>query len=196
MRASSVFSQPSRPVQPRITLRCRGRKAAIATVLSIGATLTLSGCSEPVEVAPAENAADARCSQVMITLPQEISGQPKRKTTSQSTAAWGSPASAILKCGEIAPAVTSDRCSTLDEVDWTARENNDGTWTIATYGREPYITITIDTARISSSDVAVAVSDAVKNNKATKRCTSARDLNLEAPEDADEDVVSEGKKNG
>lgn len=192
MRATSVFRQPFASGRSSRSHRSRVRKASIATVLALGAGISLSGCSEPVEVAPAENAADARCAQVMITLPREISGQPKRKTTSQATAAWGTPASAILKCGEIAPAVTSDRCSTIDEVDWTARENNDGTWTIATYGREPYITITIDTARISSSDVAVAVSDAVKNNEATKRCSSARDLNLDAPEDLDEDVVSKG----
>lgn len=135
----------------------------------------LAGCGHAEVVEPAPSASDARCSEVMLGLPTDIDGQPKRTTTSQSTAAWGDPAAVVLRCGTEDPGPTNDPCTTVGGVDWVAHQNKGkDSWTLTAYGRVPGVQVTLDTSRVSSATVAGSLKDAMQTIKATKHCTSAK----------------------
>lgn len=138
--------------------------------------MSLSGCSARVQkVDPAPSAADAACSDVMLSLPLEIDGQPKRTTTSQSTAAWGDPAVIVLRCGTEDPGPTNDPCTTVGGVDWVAHENDTkDSWTLTAYGRVPGLQVTIDSSQVTSANVASALTEALKPMHVTKHCTAVQ----------------------
>jgi len=111
----------------------------------------------------------------MLALPSAIDGQDKRVTTSQSTAAWGDPASVVLACGVPNRGPSNDPCTTVGGVDWVAHQNKEAdSWTLSAYGRVPRIEVTLDTSRVSSATVATALTDAAKLAPASKRCTASK----------------------
>lgn len=158
------------PAAPH-TLRHTPRRL-LGVILFGGVGLSLlAGCSAPVKVDPAPSAASAACSEVMLSLPEEIDGQEKRTTTSQSTASWGTPTSIVLRCGTPDPGPTSDPCTTVEEVDWIASENQPkDSWTLTAYGRVPGIEVTLDTSKVTSASVATALTESVQRAQPTKRC--------------------------
>jgi hypothetical protein len=109
----------------------------------------------------------------MLALPHELDGMKKRTTTSQATAAWGDPARVILRCGTAKPGPTSDPCTTVDGVDWVSTEEKGDRWRLTAYGRVPGIEVSLDNKKVSSSNVAEGLSDAVKLSPATKKCKAA-----------------------
>lgn len=142
-------------------------------LLLLGGSTLLASCTAPVTVEPAPSAADAACSEVMLTLPQAIDGKERHKTTSQSTAAWGDPAAIVFRCGTQDPGPTSDPCTTVDGVDWVAHENEaKNSWTLTAYGRVPGLQVTLDDSQVTSAAVATALTEAARKSPATKRCTS------------------------
>lgn len=154
------------PVRPSARRR-------LAIPVLVAAVLATTACSVPVSVPAPESAADPACSTVMLALPQEIDSLGKRVTTSQSTGAWGDPAAVVLSCGTPERGPSSDPCTTVDGVDWTAKENEDGgSWTLTAYGRVPRIEVTIDTSKVSSAAVAAALSPAVSLSPASKHCSA------------------------
>ncbi len=58
-----------------------------------------------------------------------------------AVAAWGSPA-VIARCGVTPEVPTTERCVTVDDIDWIARDLTDGT-SFTTYGRDPAIEVLI-----------------------------------------------------
>jgi hypothetical protein len=137
------------------------------------ALLGTSACAAPVSVEAPVSAADAACSPVMLALPQEIDSLGKRVTTSQSTAAWGDPAAVVLSCGTPERGPSSDPCTTVGDVDWTAKQDEgEERWTLTAYGRVPRIEVSIDTSRVSSAAVAAALSPAVALSPAQKYCAA------------------------
>ena len=161
----TLFPHPSR-------FASRGRAAAVVAVT--GAALLMSACSPAVSVPAPPSAADPACSAIMLSLPQEIDGQAKRVTTSQSTAAWGEPASIVLECGAAETGPSSDPCTTLDGVDWVAHENEaKDSWTLSAYGRAPHLSVTIDTSTVTSAAVATALTESAKRATVSKRCLDA-----------------------
>jgi hypothetical protein len=102
------------------------RAAALARALALATALTLatalSACSAPVSIDPAPDAANPACAPEMIALPDSIGDAALRKTTSQATAAWGDPAAVVLRCGVGSPGPTTDRCVTVNGVDWVIKE--------------------------------------------------------------------------
>ncbi|MFC9332250.1 DUF3515 family protein [Arthrobacter sp. NPDC057009] len=149
----------------------RLRVAAAAAVTG----LALGGCSPAVDVAPAADAANPACAPMMVALPDAIGDAHLRKTNSQATAAWGDPSLVILRCGVNAPGPTTDRCVSVNDVDWVIKEGNP-VWTLTTYGREPATEILMDPNKISSATVLADLSGAATKIKASRNCVGQADL--------------------
>jgi hypothetical protein len=98
------------------------RASAILSALALA--VSLSACSAPVAVEPAPDAANPACAPEMIAVPDSIGDASLRKTTSQATAVWGDPAAVVLRCGVASPGPTTDRCVTVNGVDWGIRETS------------------------------------------------------------------------
>lgn len=119
----------------------------------LGAALVVNaGCASVVTVPPAPHAADPRCAEVLLALPDDLDGMPRVRTGSQATAAWGDRADpVVLRCGVEPPVPTTDPCVTADDgdiaVDWVAvaGPGSDGreTWTFTTYGRSPAVEVVV-----------------------------------------------------
>ncbi|WP_334170874.1 DUF3515 family protein [Sinomonas sp.] len=96
------------------------RATALTSALVLGASL--SACSAAVSVDPAPDAANPACAPEMIAMPDTLGDAALRTTTSQATAAWGDPSAVILRCGVPTPGPTTDRCVTVNGVDWVIKD--------------------------------------------------------------------------
>lgn len=96
------------------------RATALTSALVLGASL--SACSAAVSVDPAPDAASPACAPEMIAMPDTLGDAALRTTTSQATAAWGDPSAVILRCGVPSPGPTTDRCVTVNGVDWVIKD--------------------------------------------------------------------------
>ncbi|MHA7278685.1 DUF3515 family protein [Arthrobacter sp. MDT2-2] len=143
--------------------------------------LALSGCASAVDVDPADDAANARCADVMIALPPTVAENDQRETTSQATSAWGDPSKVVLRCGVTVPGPTTDPCVTVNDVDWVVREG-DPAWTATTYGRDPAVEVLFDPDEVASSTVLVELGDAVSRIGQTRACVGLSDA-TPAPSD-------------
>lgn len=163
------------------------RAAALAAVSG----LTLSACTSLVaDIETAPNATDPLCAEAMVAMPEEIAGHERRRTDSQSTAAWGEPAAAVFRCGVPNPGPTTDECVGANGVDWVVSEEGSN-WRITTYGREPAMEVLLDGERIASSSVMVDVGNAVKRVPAESGCTDPNETEVVPGED-DLDEIPEG----
>ena len=143
---------------------------ACVAVLAAG----LAGCASVVDVDPAEDAANARCADVMIALPPLIAENEQRDTNSQATSAWGDPSKVVLRCGVVVPGPTTDPCVTVNDVDWVVREG-DPAWTATTYGRDPAVEVLFDPDEVASSTVLVELGAAVARVDQTRACVALSD---------------------
>lgn len=151
------------------------RRAAAAITAAGTAALALSACSPAVDVTAANDAANPACAPMMVALPDKIGDAALRKTNSQATAAWGDPSQVILRCGVNVPGPTTDRCVTVNDVDWVIKEG-DPYYTLTTYGREPATEILMDPDKISSATVLADLAAAAGKIKATRKCVGQEDL--------------------
>lgn len=108
----------SRPASTRRNARPAHRRrsltfVALATVLT---GLAVTGCSRTVIVEPAKDAANPKCADILLTLPDEISGEKARTTSSQGTKAWEIPTSRCC-AAESLPGPTTDQCVSVSGVD-------------------------------------------------------------------------------
>ncbi|AXJ11265.1 DUF3515 family protein [Arthrobacter sp. PM3] len=154
----------SRPVSARLPLLAAAAAAGLA----------LTSCSPVVDVTPAKDAANAACAPMMLALPDSIGDAKLRKTNAQATAAWGDPSLLILRCGVNVPGPTTDRCVSVNGVDWVIKEGNP-VWTLTTYGREPATEILMDPNKISSATVLADLAAAAQKVKATRNCVGLAD---------------------
>src|SRR4051794_31631776 len=88
------------------------------------AGVAMTSCSPAVDVAPAKDAANPACAPMMLALPDSIGDAELRKTNAQATAAWGDPSLVIVRCGVNVPGPTTDRCVSVNGVDWVIKEGN------------------------------------------------------------------------
>jgi hypothetical protein len=137
--------------------------------------LALSSCAPVVDVAPAKDAANPACAPMMVALPDTMGDAALRKTNSQATAAWGDPSKVILRCGVNVPGPTTDRCVSVNGIDWVIKEG-DPVWTLTTFGREPATEILMDPDQISSATVLAELSAAAGKIKATRNCVGQEEL--------------------
>lgn len=99
---------------------------------------------------PAKNAANPLCAHVSVGLPRAVGGLPKRHTNAQATAAWGFPASILLRCGVEEPSGLVGRCLGVNGVDWI-EEEIPGRFIYTTYGRVPSLEVVIDPTKVKGS---------------------------------------------
>ena len=81
----------------------------------------------------------------------------------------------VLRCGVNAPGPTTDRCVTVNDVDWVIKEG-DPVWTLTTYGREPATEILMDPNKISSATVLADLAPAAAKIKAVRKCIGQPEL--------------------
>lgn len=146
-------------------------------LLGAGALVAvLAGCSPAVTVDPAENAADPGCAPAMLAMPEAVGEHERRETTSQATTAYGEPTAAVVRCGVTPPGPTTDACSSVNDVDWLIRQDEDGsTWTATTYGRDPAVEVVFDSTAVASSTLLVELGSAVEQIPAERRCLDLQD---------------------
>jgi hypothetical protein len=151
------------------------RASGAAAVLA--AALALAACSPVVDVTAAQDAANPACAPMMVALPDAIGDAGLRKTNSQATAAWGDPSQVILRCGVNVPGPTTDRCVSVNGVDWVIKEG-DAAWTLTTFGRVPAteILLTKDQETVSSATVLADLSAAAAKIPATGNCVGQEEL--------------------
>lgn len=137
--------------------------------------LALTACSPVVDVPSAKDAANPACAPMMVALPDAVGDAALRKTNSQATAAWGDPSQLILRCGVNVPGPTTDRCVTVNGIDWVIKEG-DPVWTLTTFGREPATEILMDPDKISSATVLADLANAAGKIQATRHCVGQEDL--------------------
>jgi hypothetical protein len=116
-----------------------GALAAVAPLILV----LLTACAPAVAIAPAADATNPKCADVIVHLPQSLMDYPQRETDAQATSAWGAPAAILLRCGVSAPPPTSDRCYTVAGVDWVI-SNTKKIYTFTTYGRVPSTQVIVD----------------------------------------------------
>lgn len=112
---------------------------------------------------------------MMVALPDTIGEAKLRKTNSQGTAAWGDPSLVILRCGVNVPGPTTDRCVSVNGIDWVIKEG-DPVWTLTTFGREPATEILMDPEKISSATVLADLAAPVSKIKPTRGCVGQEEL--------------------
>ena len=145
----------------------------LATAVAAG--LALSACTPAVDVPPAKDAANAACAPMMLALPDSLGDAKLRMTNSQATAAWGDPSLVVLRCGVNVPGPTTDRCVSVNGVDWVIKEGNP-VWTLTTFGREPATEILMDPNKISSATVLAELASPASKIKASRKCVGQEDL--------------------
>jgi hypothetical protein len=115
------------------------RVAATAVALA----LLCSGCAASVPVQVAPHAADARCAQVIVGLPDDLAGRARAEVSAQSAAAWGDPP-VVLRGGVEPPGPTTDECIGVDGVDWVRSvDAGTGDERYTTYGRAPAVEVRV-----------------------------------------------------
>jgi len=160
------------------------RGAALAAISG----LTLTACTSlvaDIEIAP--DATNPECAEAMVAMPEEIAGHERRRTDTQSTAAWGEPAVAVFRCGVPVPGPTTDECVGANGVDWVVAEEGTN-WRVTTYGRDPAMEVLFDGERVSSSSVMVDVGNAVTRIPAEGACTDPEDTEVVPGEEDLEDI--------
>src|SRR5689334_8966708 len=150
-------------------------RALCSLTASAASVLALAACSPVVDVKPAADAANAACAPMMVSLPDTIGDAALRKTNSQASWAWVDPTVLILRCGVNVPGPTTDRCVTVNDVDWVIKEG-DPVWTLTTYGREPATEILMDPNKNSSATVLADLAPAAGKVPASRNCVGQEDL--------------------
>jgi hypothetical protein len=128
-------------------------------VLLLAVAALLAGCGGGDALEPGPDAAVPACSGVEQRLPQEVLGASRGTTDVRGAAVWGDPA-VVLRCGVTAPGPTTDRCLTVDDVDWIFTEDDDA-YRFVTFGRTPAVEVTVPT-RIDRTEAPGALTDFTK----------------------------------
>ncbi|MFF3066005.1 DUF3515 domain-containing protein [Oerskovia sp. NPDC057915] len=157
--------------------RTPARRRTLAGILLVAVTAGLGACAPTIGVPVADDAANPKCAEVVLAVPDELAGLPKIKTDSQATAAWGEPGAAVtLRCGVTPPEPTTAGCmgvpSNAGSVDWIVTDDGKDTWTFVTYGRDPAVEVQLPPA-VSTSRTSSFVSDlnrAVSKVEQTRYC--------------------------
>lgn len=154
----------------------------LAVPASLALVLSMSACAPSVEVSSAADSNNPACAPMMVALPDTLADAKRRTTSSQATAAWGDPSLVVLRCGVTPPGPTTDRCVTVNSVDWVAKQDGD-TWTLTTFGRNPAAQVVLDPNKILSSTVLAQLSSpASKLPKTGSACVGVNDTeNLPTP---------------
>lgn len=146
------------------------RRVLACTIFGLLGIGMLSACSPTVSLDPANGANTYGCAEVSVRLPTKLGSLPRRQTDAQSTAAWGTPAAVIARCGVTAPKVSTLRCLTVANVDWLIDESQAPKYTFISYGRSPATEVIVDSRKASGDVALTTIADAIKVVPATSHC--------------------------
>lgn len=145
-------------------------RLAALSATAIALTLSLSACSPTVSLEPAADANNPGCADVIVRLPDGVDGQERRTTNAQSTAAWGNPATVILRCGIEPVEISTLPCVTANGVDWIIDETAKPSFRFISFGRTPALEVIVDSENAVGVNVLDSLAQAVKSIEETKRC--------------------------
>ncbi len=147
-------------------------RLAALSVAAIALTLSLSACSPTVSLEPAADANNPGCAHVIVRLPSAVDGQERRTTNAQSTAAWGNPATVILRCGIEPVEISTLPCVTANGVDWIIDESAKPSFRFISFGRTPALEVIVDSENAVGVNALDSLAEAVKSIEPTKKCVS------------------------
>jgi hypothetical protein len=147
-------------------------RLAALSAAAIALTLSLSACSPTVSLEPAADANNPGCADVIVRLPDAVDGQERRTTNAQSTAAWGNPATVILRCGIEPVEISTLPCVTANGVDWIIDESAKPSFRFISFGRTPALEVIVDSENAVGVNVLDSLAQAVKSIEPTKNCVS------------------------
>lgn len=150
----------------------------VLAAFAIAALATLTACTPSVPFEPAPDAADPACAEVIVRLPDTVADLERRETNAQATGAWGNPASVLLRCGVESPPPTTDRCITVNGVDWVEDASQAPQYRFISYGRVPAVEVVLDNDVVSGSTVITDLSAAVSLLPQERHCLSVDDVEL------------------
>lgn len=145
-------------------------RRATALMAAFALTLALSACSPTVSLEPAADANNPGCAEVIVRLPDAVDGQERRSTNAQSTAAWGNPATVILRCGIEPVAVSTLPCVTASGVDWLVDDSAKPSYRFITFGRTPALEVIVDSEKAVGVNALDGLSSAVQSLEPSKVC--------------------------
>ena len=147
-------------------------RLAALSAAAIALTLSLSACSPTISLEPAADANNPGCAEVIVRLPDAVDGQERRTTNAQSTAAWGNPATVILRCGIEPVEISTLPCVTSNGVDWIVDDSDKPSFRFITFGRTPALEVIVDSENAVGVNALDSVAEAVKSIEPTKECVS------------------------
>ena len=109
---------------------------------------------------------------MMVALPDAI-GDQAAQDQQPGHRGLGRPSQVILRCGVNVPGPTTDRCVSVNGVDWVIKEG-DPVWTLTTFGREPATEILMDPDKISSATVLADLSAAARRSRPQGSCDTCK----------------------
>ncbi len=145
-------------------------RLAALSAAAIALSLSLSACSPTVSLEPAADANNPGCADVIVRLPSAVDGQERRTTNAQSTAAWGNPATVILRCGIEPVEISTLPCVTANGVDWIIDESAKPSFRFISFGRDPAVEVIVDSENAVGVNVLDSLSPAVQSIEPAKIC--------------------------
>ena len=145
-------------------------RLAALSAAAIALTLSLSACSPTISLEPAADANNPGCAEVIVRLPDAVDGQERRTTNAQSTAAWGNPATVILRCGIEPVEISTLPCVTANGVDWIIDESAKPSFRFISFGRTPALEVIVDSENAVGVNALDSLAEAVKSIEPTKAC--------------------------
>ena len=149
--------------------------------------VSLSACAQTVSLEPAESATDPGCADIIVSLPVNLptdaDNQGMRQTDAQATAAWGTPASILLRCGIAPQGPTTLPCTNINGIDWVEDDSDKPNYRFVTYGRVPTTEVIINYDVVSGVPTLVDLGPSISKIPQTNKCTGAGDT-LTIPTDA------------
>jgi len=147
-------------------------RLAALSAAAIALTLSFSACSPTISLEPAADANNPGCAEVIVRLPDAVDGQERRTTNAQSTAAWGNPATVILRCGIEPVEISTLPCVTSNGVDWIVDDSDKPSFRFITFGRTPALEVIVDSENAVGVNALDSLAEAVKSIEPTKECVS------------------------
>ena len=147
-------------------------RLAALSAAAIALTLSLSACSPTVSLEPAADANNPGCADVIVRLPDAVDGQERRTTNAQSTAAWGNPATVILRCGIEPVEISTLPCVTANGVDWIVDDSAKPSFRFISFGRTPALEVIVDSENAVGVNALDSLAEAVESIEPTKECVS------------------------
>ena len=147
-------------------------RLAAVSATAFALTLSLSACSPTISLEPAADANNPLCANVIVRLPDAVDGQERRSTNAQSTAAWGNPATVILRCGIEPVEISTLPCVTANGVDWIVDDSSKPSFRFISFGRTPALEVIVDSENAVGVNALDSLAEAVKSIEPTKNCVS------------------------